>query len=180
MKSFELNDSVSVLDEAIDGVVIAVNGTEITIETTDGFPMKYQANELVKTKTGEYHFKGLAQAKANKEVGKKRLNKRVPVKQRDAAQMVVDLHIEKLVKTKKGMSNFDILSLQLDTAQHRLELAIKKGYQKIVFIHGVGDGVLKADLYSLFRRYDRIQFYEASYVEYGQGATEIRILQQKA
>ncbi|MFD0963334.1 Smr/MutS family protein [Pseudofulvibacter geojedonensis] len=176
--SFQINDTVSVIDDALDGVVIAINGKEITIETSDGFPMKFQANELVRTRVGEYHFKGIQQAKANKEVAKRKQNKKVPAKQRDAAQMVVDLHIEKLVKTKKGMSNYDILSLQLDTAQHRLELAIQKRFQKIVFIHGVGDGVLKADLYSLFRRYDRIQFYEASYAEYGQGATEIRILQQ--
>lgn len=177
--SFQINDTVSVLDDALDGTVIAVNGTEVTIETTDGFPMKFQSNELVKTRVGEYHFKGIQQAKANKEVVKRKQNKKVPAKQRDQADMVVDLHIEKLVKNKKGMSNYDILSLQLDTAQHRLDLAINKRYNKIVFIHGVGDGVLKADLYSLFRRYDRIQFYEASYADFGQGATEIRILQQK-
>lgn len=177
--SFQINDTVSVLDEALDGVVIAVNGSQITIETTDGFPMQFQANELVKTKVGEYHFKGIQHAKATKEVVKRKPGKKVPVKQRNQIDMVVDLHIEKLVKNKAGMSNYDILSLQLETAQHRLELAINKRYQKIVFIHGVGDGVLKADLHSLFRRYDRLQFYEASYTDFGQGATEIRILQQK-
>ena len=176
---FSINDKVSVLDDAIDGIVTAVNGVKITIETSDGFPMVFNANELVKIATETFHFKGIEHAKANKEIKKRTITKKVPSKQRDQADMVIDLHIEKLVKNKKGMSNFDILSLQLDTAQHRLDLAINKRYQKIVFIHGVGDGVLKADLYSLFRRYDRIRFYEASYSEFGQGATEIRIFQTK-
>lgn len=174
---FQINDKVSVIDDAIDGVVIAVNGNQVTIETADGFPMKFESGKLVKTATEVFHFKGIEHAKNTKEQPKRKQQKRVPSKQRDQADMVIDLHIEKLVKSKKGMSNYDILSLQLDTAQHRLELAIRKGYQKIVFIHGVGEGVLKADLYSLFRRYDRIRFYEASYHEYGQGATEIRMFQ---
>ena len=41
-------DKVSVLDEAIDGVVISVHNNHITIETTDGFMMTYFVNELVK------------------------------------------------------------------------------------------------------------------------------------
>ena len=95
---FSINDKVSVLDDAIDGVVIAVNANKITIETKDGFPMVFNDNELVKTKDEEYHFKGIQQAKANKEVVKRKPSKRVPNKQRDQADMVIDLHIEKLVK----------------------------------------------------------------------------------
>lgn len=176
---FNIKDKVSVIDDAIDGEIIAINGDKITIETTDGFPMVFHKNELVKVATETFHFKGIEHAKSIKESPKRKTSKRVPPKQRDKADMVVDLHIEKLVKSKKGMSNYDILSLQLDTAEHRLNLAIQKGFQKIVFIHGIGEGVLKADLYSLFRRYDRIQFYEANYQEFGQGATEIRIFQSK-
>ncbi len=175
---FSINDKVSVLDDVIDGRVIAVNGVKITIETSDGFPMVFNANELVKIATETYHFKGIEHAKSIKESSKKSFNQS-GTKKKHQIEMVIDLHIEKLVKSKKGMSNFDILSLQLDTAKHRLDLAISKRYQRIVFIHGVGDGVLKADLYSLFKRYDRIQFYDASYVDFGLGATEIRILQNK-
>ena len=41
-------DKVSVLDDAIDGIVIEVKGAEITIETTDGFNLTYKSNELIK------------------------------------------------------------------------------------------------------------------------------------
>ncbi len=175
--SFQINDTVSVLDDAIDGVVIAVNGDEITIESEDGFPMQYTAKQLVKIGGETFTFHGIQHAKSQK-VEKKKVHHK-GIAHVDEYVVTVDLHIEKLVRKKGGMSNYQILSLQLDTAKYRLDLAIKQRLPKIVFVHGVGDGVLKADLYSLFRRYDRIQFYEANYREYGQGATEIKIFQQK-
>ena len=42
-------DKVSVLDDAIDGIVVEVNGTDITIESTDGFNMTFKSNELIKS-----------------------------------------------------------------------------------------------------------------------------------
>lgn len=41
-------DKVSVLDEAVDGVVISVEKDQVTIETSDGFMMTYFVNELIK------------------------------------------------------------------------------------------------------------------------------------
>ena len=48
MSDFQIGDKVSVLDDAIDGVVVEVNSDQITIETNDGFTMTYFVNELVK------------------------------------------------------------------------------------------------------------------------------------
>ena len=40
------------------------------------------------------------------------------------------------------MQNYDMLNLQLDTAKRRLDFAISKRIQRVVFIHGVGEGFL--------------------------------------
>ena len=48
MRKFEIGDRVSVLDEAVDGIVIQVKNNEITIETSDKFVMTYFVNELIK------------------------------------------------------------------------------------------------------------------------------------
>ncbi|NNK27798.1 MAG: Smr/MutS family protein, partial [Flavobacteriaceae bacterium] len=64
-------------------------------------------------------------------------------------------------------------------ARRQLEFAIKKRIPKIVFIHGVGEGVLKLELEYLFGRYDNILFYDANYQKYGVGAIEVRIFQNK-
>ena len=84
-----------------------------------------------------------------------------------------DLHIEKLVKSKGGMTNYDILTLQTETAKRHIEFAIKNRIPKIVFIHGVGEGILKAELDFMLGRYDQISFQDANYQKYGLGATEV-------
>ena len=88
----------------------------------------------------------------------------------------VDLHIHQLVASEKGMSNFDMLSIQLKTAKTKLEFAIKKKNQKIGFIHGIGEGVLRKELHLLLKKYP-VEFHEGSYQKYGQGATEVIIYQ---
>jgi dsDNA-specific endonuclease/ATPase MutS2 len=84
-----------------------------------------------------------------------------------------DLHIEKLVKSYKAMSNYEILTLQSETAKKHIEFAIRNRIPKIVFIHGVGDGVLKSEIDFMLGRYDNITFQDANYQKYGLGATEI-------
>jgi dsDNA-specific endonuclease/ATPase MutS2 len=91
--------------------------------------------------------------------------------------MEVDLHIHKLTDSNRRMTNYDMLTLQLDTAKRQLEFAMRKRIQKIVFIHGVGEGVLKMELETLFRRYENIKYYDADLQKYGHGATEVYIFQ---
>jgi hypothetical protein len=45
-KMFNKGDKVSVLDEAINGVVISTKDKEVTIETEDGFMMTFCSNPV--------------------------------------------------------------------------------------------------------------------------------------
>ena len=45
---FHKGDQVTVLDDAIDGIVLSVKGNEVLIETSDGFEMTFFVNELIK------------------------------------------------------------------------------------------------------------------------------------
>ena len=68
--------------------------------------------------------------------------------------MEVDLHAHELLDTTAGMSNSEILNYQLDVFRKTLEECKNKKGQKIVFIHGKGDGVLrKAILQELKYKY---------------------------
>lgn len=182
MRDFEIGDKVEALDDVTEGVVTGISGDAITIETEDGFLLEYQASELVKMsrenviKVSNHE---VAQVKAEKEGAKKRKQQTVKPKERNAPKMEVDLHIDQLTHSARGMSNYDMLNLQLETAKRQLEFAIKKRIQKVVFIHGVGEGVLKEELNYLFRRYDNLKYYDAEYQKYGLGATEVYIFQNR-
>jgi len=88
----------------------------------------------------------------------------------------VDLHIHELVDTTAGMANADMLQLQLDTFHRVLADNKQNKGQKIVFIHGKGEGVLRAEIEKQLRsRYKTYYFQDASFREYGFGATMVTI-----
>jgi len=179
---FSKGDKVSVLDEAINGVVVSVKNNDVTIETEDGFMMTFIVNELIKVNDTSNLMDSIRrinrdEIEKEKAIPKPRsfVKERKDKNERQAPEF--DLHIEKLVSNKRGMSNYDILTLQSETAKRHIEFAINNRIPKIVFIHGVGEGVLKAELDFLLGRYDNIAFQEGNYQKYGQGATEVFIKQ---
>ena len=178
MKVFTIGDHVEVLDEAIQGKVIAVDGALVTLQTEEVFPMQFASSQLVKTGDAIQVTNYEAfQVKKEKETPKKKPPVARRPKERNTPKLEVDLHIHQLVKSTKGMDNFEILNLQLETAKRQLEFAIRKRIQKVVFIHGVGAGVLKEELKYLFNKYEVVKFYDADYKKYGLGATEVYIYQ---
>lgn len=174
-------DRVELLDDALSGIVQKVEKNEVFIKTEDGFVMSFPAEEVVKIKdeindidVEEFDFEEVLK---EKRPAKKPQSNRTKPKERNAPPMEVDLHINQLVRSSKSLSNHEMLNLQLDTARHKLEFAMRKRIQKIVFIHGVGEGVLKMELEYLLGRYSNVKYYDADYQKYGLGATEVYILQ---
>lgn len=90
--------------------------------------------------------------------------------------LVIDLHAEKLLDTTAGMSSLEILDYQLEAFRKVMkEHRQQKGF-KIIFIHGKGDGVLRqAIIHELNYRYKSCRYQDASFQEYGYGATQVTI-----
>ncbi len=176
----KVGDRVQALDDNFEGIIISKKASEIEVEDSDGFVSIFHESELIpavpisiKRKLSEVPDDVIKE----KEEPRKHISNKIPPKQRNAPVMEVDLHIHKLVERSGGMSNYEMLNLQLETARRQLNFAISKRLQKIVFIHGVGEGVLREELYTLFRRYDNVKFYDADFQKYGLGATEVYIFQ---
>lgn len=97
-------------------------------------------------------------------------------KEANSSVLEVDLHIDELLDDTTGMSNADMLNYQLDKFREVLDMYAGRTGQKIVFIHGKGDGVLrKAIEKELHTRYKQHHFQDASFREYGYGATMVTI-----
>ncbi|WP_417355064.1 Smr/MutS family protein [Flavobacterium sp.] len=183
MKTFNIGDEVTVLDDSFSGKVKGFKKDRVIIETPEGFELDFEAHELVKiADTGDmkslFSSQSLSSVLKDKEEPKKRSFVKEKRSKKDEFVLEVDLHIEKLVPNKKGMSNYDILTLQTETAKRQIDFAIKNRMPKVVLIHGVGEGILKAELDFLLGRYDNISFQDANYRKYGLGATEVYIKQK--
>jgi len=179
---FKIGDRVSVLDDDINGVITKMEGLDITVETNEGFEMIFAPNELIIAESSDlrshvFSDTSISDVLSEKESPKRKQPTKPRKKEREIPAMEVDLHIHQLTDSTRGMTNHDMLTLQLDTARRQLEFAIKKRIPRIVFIHGVGEGVLKLELDYLFGRYSNVAYYEANYQKYGLGATEVKIFQ---
>lgn len=180
--NFQIGDKVSVLDDAFDGVVVSIDNSNITIKTTDGFLMTYLVKELIKTNNVSelnrvFSSESLTDVLRDKAEVKKRSFVKEKKSKKEEFVLEVDLHIDKLVKSYSRLSNYEMLNIQMDSAKGQLEFALKKRIPKLVFIHGVGEGVLKSELEFMLSKYDGITFKEADYRKYGVGATEVYIKQ---
>lgn len=105
--------------------------------------------------------------------------RRQPVKRRDnkpSDTTVVDLHAAELLDDMRGLSNADILNFQIDKFREVMDANLRNKGHKVIFIHGKGEGVLRqAIMKELNHRYKGHQIQDASFREYGFGATQVTI-----
>lgn len=131
---------------------------------------------------GQLDVEKLVQSVSKPKPADKKRIKRPVVKNTDyrpraSGIIEVDLHIDELVDTTAGMSNADMLNLQVDEFRKVMDSNLANKGQKIVFIHGKGDGVLRHALVKeLNHRYKgKVEVQDASFREYGFGATQVTI-----
>lgn len=172
----KIGDKVEVIDEALSGIVMEMDGETVTFETLDGFPVKYQKSELVLAEEEfEVDYDEITESREKEERQLQKKQRQKSQKKEERKPLEVDLHINHLQGNVDKLSNFEILNIQLDTARGQLEFAIEKKIQRVVFIHGKGQGVLRAELETMLGRYDNIKFYDADLQKYGVGATEVYV-----
>ncbi len=180
------------IDEVGEGRVVRIISNEMAeVETSDGWLLPTYIRTLVvipekTTQTaGQVNRSGpkdIKAAKVDKEILSASLNK-IPVSKPSNTKIPpreIDLHINKLIDSVIGLTNTEILTLQLGVFRRELNQAIKGNEREIIFIHGIGNGTLKGEL----RRVADQEFKwcsqeDASFKEYGFGATRIRIPQNK-
>ncbi|MFP5040817.1 Smr/MutS family protein [Parasediminibacterium sp. JCM 36343] len=92
----------------------------------------------------------------------------------DPAREIIDLHIEKLVDDWQGLSNFEILNIQLKEFEKWYDLAIAHRQRTLILIHGIGKGKLKDELHELLKTKREVKSFVNQYdPRFGYGATEV-------
>ena len=100
----------------------------------------------------------------------------IPLKTVEKPAATIDLHIEQLTSNFMSMNNAQMLDLQLRTFETKFENAIATGMDEIVFIHGVGNGVLKQEIQKKLAGHKNVAwFQDAQKEKFGYGATRIKI-----
>ena len=117
-------------------------------EKTDYIPINKRENKLYDAKQGRQHL--------------------------EPPKYEVDLHIEKLIPEWNHLTNFEILTIQLNTLEKYIDLAVAHHQHNLIAIHGVGTGKLKDEIHEILKsRRDVRSFINQYDPRYGYGATEI-------
>jgi hypothetical protein len=192
-KEIKKGDKVRFLNEVGGGVVIDVfsDGTA-TVEGEDGFDMKYKLAELMLVISSEDEMEAynnklpdlasiLAQdvdEKRQKAIQEqfdiKYSNARATNQKRRGEHMVIDLHIHELVDDQSGLQDRTKLDIQLNHFERMMRIAGEQRVRRVVFIHGVGQGVLRHQIRSrLEMYYPDCSVRDGNPRDYGAGATEV-------
>lgn len=148
-------------------------------------PANYAANEyfdekaLIFNVSEEYLMAEIENAAREMQHRFERQKKRIdtpkpkPAKKNpDEDKEEVDLHIEQLVDNPKALSPGEMLDIQMARFGIALEGAVRNRRKRIVFIHGVGNGRLRLEIRrTLEQKYPKLRYQDASFKEYGYGAT---------
>ena len=189
--NFKIGDKVRFLNSDGHGIITKILDLErVELENNYGFLEKYKISELVpERKQEDYQTENLAfdQEMKSKLNSEKTNNKNFDLKRKfrdlesygSKERVVLDLHIENLIDSHNGMSNSAILKIQMSHFKSFLNKSIDKKQRKIVVIHGVGEGVLRHEIrkeLDIYHPY--FEYYDASYDDFGYGATEIRLIKK--
>jgi len=89
-------------------------------------------------------------------------------------QREIDLHIDSLIDNYEGLTPAEIMQIQINHFHKEIDRAIRDGIERIIFIHGVGNGLLKHEIRKeLEKKYPDLSYQDASFKEYGYGATMV-------
>lgn len=92
----------------------------------------------------------------------------------EPARSVIDLHMEKLMTDWQKMSNYEILTTQLNEFHKWYDLAVAHKQQDLVVIHGVGSGKLRDEIHEILKTKKEVRYFINQYDHrFGYGATEI-------
>ena len=192
MREFKVGDLVKFLNDVGTATVVRVEGEVVVVEDEDGFERSVERAELMDAGDRDQDEKkygnklpDVAQL-LTQEVGERRMKElqrdfevryqhaqATSMSRRDA-HMEVDLHIHELVDDQRGLADGAKLAIQMAHFDRMMDIAKREKLRRIVFIHGVGQGVLRHQIRTaLDQHHPDCNYREGDPRRYGSGATEV-------
>jgi hypothetical protein len=172
---FKIGEKVKLLQEVGDAVIVRFHDDSTAIiEDETGFERSMPFKELVKIIGNQHEMNEIPSEESMKEEDFTAGRTSAPIMKKHNF-WEIDLHTHELLETEAGFSPSELLRHQLAAFRSFFRSAREKHIKKLVIIHGVGEGVLKHEVRQFLSGQDGLEFFDASYREYGKGATEVEL-----
>lgn len=189
-----VGDKVCILNEPGEGVIVrVVNKERVFVDFGDGMEIPMTTEELILIST----VHPAPEVEEKKKVGPveepeepidlsilknidfsprpKNTKKQIDIHAfaHSLTPLEVDLHIHKLTDDYAGLSNGEMLFMQISHFESYMDLGMRGQYKSIIFIHGIGNGVLKKEIQNRLANYHSIRVKDGDPRKYGYGATQV-------
>lgn len=184
MNTFQINEKVAFLHEQGQGIVKGYKSqNELIIEDETGFECYFHISDVIKIHSNDFNLGRQAIPDKDEVVQQNKMviyerEEQIYGNTNSSKFWEIDLHIEEIVDSHRGMNNAEILKRQLSEFRSFYAKAIRYRIPKIIVIHGVGEGVLKDEIRLFLSKKEYVEYFDASFHDYGKGATEIRFSQR--
>ncbi len=181
-----VGDKVLFLREKGGGEVLKITGQKILLCDDDGFERWVLVSELTEKFTKTKGVQPLEETPIKIEIPsevsnrqKRKLERSIILEPKKTGTKKplsireIDLHIHELVPSTSGLSNYEIVQIQLNSFKKGIQKAQIDKVNKLIVIHGKGQGVLKNEICEFLRKQAKLSFKDANFRKYGNGATEI-------
>jgi hypothetical protein len=176
---FQIGEKVGFLNEKGGGIIVKIVGQSIYVEDESGFDRPFKANELVKIHSTQFDvpesIEKLAEASGKKLSIAPEKSSHIRIFK---DYWEIDLHLEDLIEhfgNKISINKDESLYKQMSVFKDFYQKARTKKVKKLIIIHGYGKGILRDELHVFLKGQDGVEFFDAPYVEYGHGATQVEI-----
>lgn len=183
--SFKIGDKVRFLNEVGEGSIHETRGDRYVVLDEHGFEWEMGENEIVaeaphldkeyNRENSELDLKRAIDLPKVLEIGNDREMEQYMSKQGRNTYLEIDLHIQELVNHISHLSNYEIVTIQVNHFMRFFKMARKEKYQKLIVIHGLGQGVLRSEIRAVLDAASNCTYRDADFKKYGLGATEITL-----
>ena len=167
-EELHVGQSVVLMDSDLRGKIVRL-GKKVTIELEDGLMIEAAYGEFAVTSETEISALKQTKAKAGKKtevkVGK-------PTRSTGKLELTIDLHIE-AIPGGRNIPKGQHLQFQMDTFRSAIRDNMRHKGMKITFIHGIGDGTLKA---AIRKELDEVYALRCSYSVGDPAVTTVTII----
>jgi hypothetical protein len=179
--NIRLGDKVKFMDELGGGIVVRMNSGIVTVEDEHGFEYDVaedavildleidygQVSEVEKAETYKMRARNAKKSEAQLD-SKHHRDAKIPF-------LEVDLHIQHLISGNFELSNHEMVTMQMNYVKQMWSIARKNRYNKLVYIHGVGQGRLRQEIRDFLSDQSNCEYFDANIQTYGFGATEVKL-----
>lgn len=160
---FAIGQKVVFLHEEGGGEIVGFEKGYYFVEDEDGFKRKYREYDLAQVLSNEFIVPDEKTEQSEHHARRSKIEVSVD-------EWEIDLHIEELTDSHRGMTNYEIVQKQIFEFQKFLRAARSKKIRRLVVIHGVGEGVLRSEVRSILDSIPGTEYFDE---DYRKGATVV-------